>query len=319
MIWLELRAHDAAYNPGWNSQESAWAPIHKKNGSSWPFWNLLSNVSKNDIVFHLQTFNNEKRFIGYSTASTDGYITSDLPSYEKHDWDFVDSFHKVELSDFKELKPYVLLSDFFTINNQLLRDYFIENKLNKAEKVNLFYTIQNNRLQCLNGAYFSAFNTPLPSMLLNEYKTSLQESLTIEYSDTRSALKELYVRIGHQKFSDNVKSNFSYKCCFPNCDVEGKGYLISGHIDRWSDNESMRGKTGNGLCLCLMHDKAFEKGAFTLNEKYQIVIMNKNLSDQKWLEAFLKRGENLPIKARHIDPLIEALRNHWRRIGYEKY
>jgi hypothetical protein len=65
-----------------------------------------------------------------------------------------------------------------------------------------------------------------------------------------------------------------------------------------------------------MHDKAFEKGYFTLNEQYQIVIVNSEINNRQWLRNILVSGANLEIKPREIDPLIEALHDHWQRIGY---
>jgi hypothetical protein len=65
-----------------------------------------------------------------------------------------------------------------------------------------------------------------------------------------------------------------------------------------------------------MHDKAFEKGYFTLNEQYQVVLVNADFCNRQWLRDLLEKGQNLEIKPRQINPLIEALHDHWQRIGY---
>jgi putative restriction endonuclease len=318
MIWLELRTNNTTYNPGWNFSESVWAPILTRDGSEWPFWNLINQVVKGDIIFHLRNVNGDKRFVGYSTASTDGYLTSSSPTQQNHEWDYIQTYYKVELTDFQVLNPTVSLSDFFANNNQRLRNYFTENRARRTNKKRLFYVIQRNLLQCLNGAYFSEFDGILPSMLIQDYETTRREREVAETANTGVAVREVEHRIGHQVFSDNVKANYSSKCCFPNCEVEGRGFLISGHIARWADNEPLRGHTGNGLCLCLMHDKAFEKGFFTLDENYHVVIVNADFANRQWLGNLLQAGENLEIKQRQINPLPEALRDHWVRIGYEE-
>ncbi|NNT70925.1 hypothetical protein HKT18_01735 [Flavobacterium sp. IMCC34852] len=313
MIWLELRANNTIFDKGWNFKESVWAPTKKADGANWPFWNLVNDVTKGDLIFHIKENNGIKYFVGYSIAATDGYLTK-FTSSKNHIWSYTDEFYKVDLSDFEELNPIIPLNDFFTNYNQELRNYFLENKkLSKAQKKRLFYVIQRDKLQCLNGAYFSEFDSFLASKISDEL---LEVRKTIKNTaKTDVVVKELEQRIGHQEFSENVKSNFNYKCCYPGCNVEGKGFLISGHITRWADNKDLRGNTDNGLCLCLMHDKAFEKGFFTLDNNYKVILIRNKFENKKWLLDYLEQGENIEIKTRQINPSLEALKNHWIRIG----
>jgi hypothetical protein len=312
MIWLELRTQDNKYKKGWNFSESIWAPTLKENGIKWPFWFLVNNVIKGDIIFHLKQHNNEMAFIGYSIASTDGYITNSLPTDEKHIWDFSNDFFRVDLENFQYLNPTIKLLDFFEKNDNVLRDYH----KNKGKKY-LFYAIQNNKLQCLNGAYFSEFDGII-SLLIKDYEAVQKDEIIKNNVTTGVTNKELAQRVGQQMFSENVKKNYGFKCCFPHCDVEDKDFLVSGHIARWADNEDFRGNTANGLCFCLMHDKAFEKGYFTLNEDFNIIITNDEIKEHYWLNSILEHGENHEIKPRKIDPSIDALKEHWKRIGYKK-
>lgn len=59
---------------------------------------------------------------------------------------------------------------------------------------------------------------------------------------------------------------------FPDCDVSDPRFLIGSHIARWADNEKLRGNLGNGLCLCLIHDKAFEVGLYTRDEPLAVFV-----------------------------------------------
>lgn len=317
MIWLELRKDIKTYDLGWNLTESVWAPTRKSDGKHWPFWDLIKQVERDDIVFHLHQEKDDTKFIGYSTATTDGYVTHSLPTKAIHQWDYVNTFYKVDLHNFQSIEPHIYLSNFFRTNNQVLLDYFIQNKAQGAKKKRLFYVIQRNRLQCLNGAYFSEFNNIFPNLLLINIKNSQNINNVAESVHTDEVIKDITQRVGHQEFSENVKNNYNHKCCFPNCKVESNGFLVSGHIDRWVDNKSLRGHTGNGLCLCLMHDKAFENGFFTLDKNFKIKVMTQYIANSKWLIDFLQKGENKEIKSRQIDPLIEALKKHWKRIGYK--
>lgn len=257
---------------------------------------------------------------------SDGYITKENPTNNTHEWDFADSYYRANLTDYYKFAPFIKLSDYFFNNNKFLRDIFTQNKLNLTTKKRLFYVIQNNRLQCLNGAYFSELGQRLSNLILNTNQTGSQsipiDSIISEpsipkYTTTGVAYAALTRRIGHQQFSDNVKTNFDYKCCYPTCNVQGSSFLIGGHIARWADNEQLRGHTSNGLCLCLMHDKAFEKGLFTLDSKLRVRVLINYTSSNEWLINLLRSGHNLEIKHHQISPSIEALQLHWKRFGIE--
>lgn len=312
MIWLELRSNNSIYRDGWNFSESVWAPTLTSDGKQWPFWTSVGRVVKGDIIFHLREEENIKRFVGYSTALTDGYLTTQLPA------DGINgaaAFYKAELTDFRELQPPVLLSDYFGVHDELLRQLFTRNQQERLGR-RLFYVIQNMRLQCLNGAYFSEFDEELSLLLIQNYNETRNQNQLLENIRTGVTPSEVATRIGQQEFSKNVKANYNYRCCFPNCNVEGNDFLASGHIARWADNIALRGHTGNGLCFCPIHDKAFEKGFFTINESYKVVLIEDKIVHRPWLDHLLRNGENLEIKHRSINPLLEAIYEHWQRIGY---
>jgi hypothetical protein len=316
MIWLELRTNPTEYDAGWRLKESAWAPTRRENGRKSPFYYLINEVVEGDTVMHLVERDGRKEFIGYSTAATDGYITQAIPTANGHVWNFSEAYYKVELKDFRPFHPVIQLSQFFGDHEVALRAYFQRNGLRRQDKRRLFYVIQRNRLQCFYGAYFSELDETLASLITNAVANTQRGRTVLANSPTGTALRELQSRIGHQRFSGEVKRNFGHKCCFPGCSVEGNGFVVSGHIARWADNEALRGQTANGLCFCLMHDKAFEKGFFTLDERYRVVIVNSDFSRRVWLEEMLVSGAGSEIKPRQIDPSVVALREHWRRIGY---
>jgi len=316
MIWIELRTNSNTYSSGWNFSESVWAPTRTTDGKNWPFWSLIDRVVKGDLIFHLREIDKQKRFVGFSIASTDGYITSELPTTKPHMWDFSKTFFKVELTNFQEVKPAVKLSDFFRNGNEELRTLFFSKKAKKSTQ-RLFYVIQRNKLQCLNGAYFSEFDGILAGLLEKSIAEVISQSSIVDSNvHTSESLALVKRRIGQQRFADNVKRNFDYKCCFPNCQVEGNAFLIAGHIARWADKKELSGNTVNGLCFCLMHDKAFENGFFTLNKNFEVAVLQKKIGAQQWLLDMLKQGEGKVIKQRQLDPSAKALEFHWERIGY---
>lgn len=316
MVWLELRVHNTEYDSGWNVGESVWAPTRKENGARWPFWEIIGNVIKNDVIIHLRKLNGQKFFTGFSVAATDGYLTQARASNNQHDWSFSGEYFKADLVEYTRFNTPIPLSIFFQRNDLTLRALFQNNKARiDAEKRRLFYVIQNQRLQCLNGAYFSEFDDTLFSLLQNLEQGAGAVSVS-NVAETDEILRYVAQRIGQQKFSENVKRNFSYQCAYPGCSVTDRGFLVGGHIARWADNAGLRGQTANGLCLCLMHDKAFERGFFTLNESFQVMLTRNIEYTIPWLYTLLVSGKGLEIKARVIHPSLDSIHEHWRRIGY---
>ncbi|WP_370086209.1 HNH endonuclease [Ekhidna sp.] len=315
MIWLELRKNNNQYVDGWNFTESAFAPTAKADGAQWPFWYLIRDVQKDDVVVHLRHTRNTIQFTGYSYAIQDSYITADSPTNDAHDWDFSRTYHKVDLTNYQEFESPILLNDFFRTYDNQLREYFSSNRSIRRNKKRLFYVVQAGKLQCLNGAYFSEFDGLLSELLLGHIELGEINFKNASTGETYGLLKK---RIGHRQFAENVKRNFEYQCCYPNCEVRGRGFLVSGHIARWADNPELRGDTRNGLCLCLLHDQAFEQGFFTLTEEFKIELIHDSLRSNSWLANFLQTGKGLKIKAYHEAPLIDSIREHWARIGFNQ-
>ena len=91
--------------------------------------------------------------------------------------------------------------------------------------------------------------------------------------------------------------------------------IFSGfHIARWADNEKLRGHLGNGLCFCLMHDKAFEEGLFTLDKQFRIFVNSKECNANSDFFVDLRKQERRLISLAEIKPLKRALKEHWKRV-----
>ncbi|MEW6110196.1 MAG: HNH endonuclease [Nitrospirota bacterium] len=60
------------------------------------------------------------------------------------------------------------------------------------------------------------------------------------------------------------------------------------HIVPWSVNVSLRMNPQNGICMCALHDKAFDRGLITISDNYRLLVSTtiKNLSD----EVAIQRG-----------------------------
>ncbi|TAJ14474.1 hypothetical protein EPO56_02145, partial [Patescibacteria group bacterium] len=83
-------------------------------------------------------------------------------------------------------------------------------------------------------------------------------------------------------WSRRVKDAYGYQCAV--CDLALPIFLVGSHIIPVKDKEHVnkRKDPANGICLCTIHDKAFDEGYFTISDEYKIV-----LSDQAKIDSVL--------------------------------
>src|SRR5215210_951153 len=194
-----------------------------------------------------------------------------------------------------------------------LREYFVQNR-NAVPKERLFYVIQADRLQCLNGAYLSEVSSILARLLLEKPVNLHQPPLDIlREARTGEQLRTVLTRVGQREFSNLVQENYGTKCCFPDCDVRERTFLRGSHIARWADAPELRGDVANGLCLCLMHDQAFERGLFTVDLELRIWVDPAKASRSPWATTHLLPHHGQDLRLGAVPPSEEALLRHWER------
>jgi putative restriction endonuclease len=118
------------------------------------------------------------------------------------------------------------------------------------------------------------------------------------------------VRLCQSFFRRTILSSYESRCCI--CSLEFPALLTASHILPWSRNEHLRADPENGLCLCALHDRAFDRGLITVAPSLEIVV-SKRLVESK--VPFSKaafavfHGEKIR-KPRRFAPRAEALRWH---------
>ena len=96
------------------------------------------------------------------------------------------------------------------------------------------------------------------------------DSEFMTFSGSTETERNVKVRLGQQFFRKVIMTSYSSKCCV--CGMPIPELLIASHIIPWRDDETLRVNPHNGLCLCTLHDKGFDRGFFTVGEDYKIVI-----------------------------------------------
>jgi hypothetical protein len=78
------------------------------------------------------------------------------------------------------------------------------------------------------------------------------------------------VRLGQAFFRSMVLASYHDQCCM--CRLSCKALLIASHIVPWAARPELRLDPRNGLSLCAMHDRAFDRGLITVDARFQILV-----------------------------------------------
>ena len=308
MIWIEMSRDERHGGGEWGFAKCLWSPAYKRGSrkSSWLYWKNILEVQQGDIVVHLRGKDDLAAFVGYSVAATNGHKTLERPP-QAGEWNYAANYFRVLLKDYQKFDKPIPLNTFFTVHKLELMEYLKELP---ETPVNRFFVHQNNRLQCLNGAYLSKCDGKLLSLILwNEAKNTLISGNNV--TPTSEIWRKIKQRIGQERFSKAVKENYKFKCCFPDCRINDPKFLIGSHIARWVDNSDKRGDISNGLCFCVLHDKAFENGYFALDDDYCVILSaDSNIQKSKTFAEHIKPFEHKKIDYAEINPDKDSLKEH---------
>jgi len=122
------------------------------------------------------------------------------------------------------------------------------------------------------------------------------------------------VRVTQHLFRDMVLSSYDAQCAI--CTLSVPQLLIASHIVGWSVDAAHRMNPRNGICLCSLHDRAFDTGMLDIDERCIIHITDKCTASRQHRVAkemlFRFDGEGITMPNRwHPDPaLLTARRQH---------
>ena len=160
----------------------------------------------------------------------------------------------------------------------------------------------------------------LESELLNDYYSekhstiqSVSSNVIHQIGEERIATTK--IRVNQHLFRKMILSNYDEACSI--CNLDCPPLLVASHILPWSKNEKERLNPHNGLCLCSIHDKAFDKGLITIKNDFTIIpsrsLFNiKNGSSfETYFGNFIGKEINMPRK---FFPSTEFLAYHRENI-----
>jgi putative restriction endonuclease len=111
-----------------------------------------------------------------------------------------------------------------------------------------------------------------------------------------------------------VLVNYDEKCAL--CSLNHTSLLMASHIVPWSQNKEHRLNPKNGLCLCAIHDKAFDRGLISFDENLTILFSNEitKIKEKSFVDYFGQfEGEELNVPKKFY-PSLEFLEFHRENI-----
>lgn len=113
--------------------------------------------------------------------------------------------------------------------------------------------------------------------------TEEQFTQIVKATESKQTVK---VRLGQRFFRSTVLGNYNSQCCI--CGLPIESLLIASHIVPWKIDTTNRLNPQNGMSLCAIHDKAFDRGLLTIDEQYRVLlgVDLANLFESQAVERF---------------------------------
>jgi len=86
------------------------------------------------------------------------------------------------------------------------------------------------------------------------------------------------IRLVQQFFRQSVLSSYDHACAI--CHLALPNMLNASHIIPWSVSVEQRADPCNGLSLCALHDRAFDRGLFTIDEHLRARVSGDAWTDE---------------------------------------
>ena len=67
----------------------------------------------------------------------------------------------------------------------------------------------------------------------------------------------------------------SYNCLCSVCHLDLEEMLVASHIIPWAVDSQRRADPTNGILLCALHDRAFDRGLFTIDDSFQLRVATR--------------------------------------------
>ena len=163
----------------------------------------------------------------------------------------------------------------------------------------------------------STLSIEIAQMMLDKHFPDSIHSEILQTVDIEFPPQVFETRGRSLNFRNSVLRAYEYKCAVCGFDVRLGSTSIAleaSHI-KWKSHSGPN-KEVNGLCLCVMHHKLFDLGAFTLSRELHILVsddVHGTTGFQEWLMDFHGKKISLPQRRLYY-PELEFIGWHVREV-----
>lgn len=110
---------------------------------------------------------------------------------------------------------------------------------------------------------------------VQQLSKTLEQEEILDFSEpsVTEVERSVKVRLVQKFFRDTVLASYNYACTM--CDLRVISMLNASHIIPWAVDRKRRADPRNGLGLCVFHDRAFDRGLISIDDKYRIIVSRK--------------------------------------------
>jgi putative restriction endonuclease len=162
-------------------------------------------------------------------------------------------------------------------------------------------------------------------LLLAKYQgIPIERSAKIDLDNLPKEGKEretiVQARVNQNFFRLAILASYDNRCCITGLHIPE--LLVASHIIPWSVNKENRLNPCNGLCMNLLHDKAFDRGLMTITQNYEIKLSGKLIKSIKDTPAesyFLPYENRLIMLPQRFLPGKEYLKYHNKNVFVDAF
>jgi putative restriction endonuclease len=145
----------------------------------------------------------------------------------------------------------------------------------------------------------------------NDDKSMVDE--IVDYTGSNRTVQAT-TRVGQDFFRRSVLSAYNYRCCITG--LSAPKLLVASHIMPWRVDAANRLNPRNGLCLSMLHDKAFDAGIIAISTDMKVTVSRKySVKTDPFFNSVLLAYDGMPIVLpEKFCPLMEFLAYHRQHV-----
>jgi predicted restriction endonuclease len=152
---------------------------------------------------------------------------------------------------------------------------------------------------------------------IQQLSKTLEQEEILDFSEpsVTEVERSVKVRLVQRFFRDTVLASYNFNCAL--CRMSLPAMLNASHIIPWAVDKHRRADPRNGMCLCVLHDRAFDRGLITVCEDFTVAVSQEikmpNASKLHRIGLLEIEGEKISLPDRFgPDPM--ALAYHREKI-----